>query len=415
MPSKKHPCGRYIVTANGVLLHDGTLPIDEIPFIKFDDIVVGGKLNAEAIITHLRPLQDQINRGKSMRAAWMQRMLTGKWIAARGHNLAREALNDQSGEVVEYDIVPNGPEPHAMEVPAIPSYAFEEENTLKTDMDDTAGINEASRGQMPSAQIPAIGMQLLVEQDDTRIGVETEQHEHSYADMGRILLKFVAKYYETGRLLKVAGEDLAYTVREYRGEELRDNFDVHVKRGSIAPGSKTLKRQEIMNMHQAGYFGNPADPLVLQNVLSMLEFGDEYQAWKKHSLRMKQIQRGIDMIEKEGIKPPVSEFDDHALWLQEMDNYRLSDKFLTLRDEQKLIVLELMNEHADLLTDMASPQPDPDGDPELVPTDAAQQAEAQVTGEPVPEDTAGASLQAQLDNGPNAPPGMGEEQLSGDV
>lgn len=406
-PSKRHPLGRYIVTANGILLHDGALPIDEIPFVKFDDIIVGGKLNGEAIITHLRPLQDQINRGKTMRAAWMQRMLTGKWIAARGHNLSREALNDQSGEVVEFDVIPGGNEPHAMVVPAIPSYAYEEENTLKTDMDDTAGINEASRGQMPSAQIPAIGMQLLVEQDDTRIGVETESHEHSYSDLGRILLKFVGKYYETPRLLKIAGSDLSYTVREFKGTDLRDNFDVTVKRGSIAPGSKTLKRQEIINMHQAGYFGNPQDPLVLQNVLEMLEYGDEYQAWKKHSLRSKQIQRGIRMIEDEGMKPPVSEFDDHALWLQELDNYRLGDKFLILRPEQQSIVLELMNEHADLLQSMAAPPPDPDGDPELVPTDAAQQAEQQVMNEPVPEDTAGSSLQAQVDNGPNQPPGTG--------
>lgn len=408
MPSKKHPMGRYLVTANGVLLHDGTLPIDEIPFVKFDDIVVGGKLNGEAIITHLRPLQDQINRGKSMRAAWMQRMLTGKWIAARGHNLAREALNDQSGEVVEYDPIKTAPEPHSMDVPVIPSYAYEEENTLKTDMDDTAGINEASRGQMPSAQVPAIGMQLLVEQDDTRIGVETESHEHSYADLGRILLKFVAKFYETPRLLKVSGKDMAYAVREYKGAEIRDNFDVIVKRGSIAPGSKTLKRQEIVNMHQAGYFGNPTDPLVLQNVLEMMEYGDEYHAWKKHSLRMRQIERGIEMIEKESMKPPVSEFDDHALWLQEMDNYRLGDKFLTLSPVQQGIVLEVMNEHADLLTEMTAGPVDPDNDPELKGTTAAQEMEAQVTQEPVPEDTAGATLQAQIDNGPNAPPGMGE-------
>lgn len=409
--SKKHPMGRYIVTANGILLKDGVLPVDELPFVKFDDIVVGGKFTAEAIITHLRPLQDQINRGKSMRAAWLNRTLTGKYAVARGANLAREALNDQSGEILEYDAVPNVPNagmPVALDPPAIPSYAYEEEETLKGDMDDTAGINEASRGQMPSAQIPAIGMQLLVEQDDTRIGVETESHEHSYADLGRILLKFVAKYYETTRLLKAAGQNMEYVVREYRGEDLKENFDVHVKRGSIAPGSKTLKRQEIMNLHQAGYFGNPTDPLVLQNVLEMLEFGDETQAWKTHSLRMKQIQRGIKMIEA-GEKPPVSEFDDHALWLQEMDNYRLSDKFLNLPDPLKMIVLEVMNEHADLLQSMTQPPMSPDDDPELKTTDAAQKTEDDLMNQEPPPNPAGNDLQAQIDNGVNAPPGMGEQ------
>lgn len=398
-PSKKHPMGRRIITGNGILLDEGVLPIDEIPFIKFDDIIVAGKLNGEAIITHLRPLQDQINRGKSMRAAWMNRTLTGKLMAARGHNLAREAYNDQSGEVLEFDPVPNASDPKPLDVPAIPSYAYEEEETLKGDMNDTAGINEASRGQLPSAQIPAIGMQLLVEQDDTRIGVETESHEHSYAALGRILLKFVAKYYQTSRLLKTAGQDMEYTVREYRGADIRESFDVHVKRGSISPGSMTLKRQEIINLHEKGYLGNPMDPLVLQNTLEMLEFGDEHKAWKSHSLRMRQIQRGIKQIEA-GEKPPVSEFDDHALWLQELNDYRLGDKFLGMDDMKKEILLECMNEHADLLQSMAAPPPDPDGDPELVPTDAAQQAEAELAGQPMPEDTAGASLQESLDNGP---------------
>lgn len=407
-PSKKHPMGRRIVTGNGILLEEGTLPVDELPWVKFDDVIVGGKFIAEAIITHLRPLQDQINRGKSMRAAWLNRTLTGKLMVPRGAGLMAEGYNDQSGEVLSYNVVPNAPEggrPVPLDPPAIPSYAYEEEQTLKIDMDDTAGINEASRGQMPSAQIPAIGMQLLVEQDDTRIGVETESHEHSYANLGRILLKFVDRYYDMPRLLKVAGKNMEYIVREFKGADLKENFDVHVKRGSLSPGSTTLKRQEIMNMHQAGYFGNPTDPLVLQNVLDMLEYGDEYKAWKTHSLRMKQIKRGIDMIEKEGMKPPVSEFDDHALWLQELNDYRMEDKFLMLSPEQQAIVLEVMEEHLALLQSMTAPQPDPDQDPELVSTTAAQEAEAQVTGEPVPEDTAGASLQAQLDQTPEIPPG----------
>lgn len=375
-PSKKHPYGRHIITANGVKLKDDILPIDEIPWIKFDDIVVGGKFNGEAIITHLRPLQDQINKGKSMRAAWTNRMLTGKIIGARGHNIAQEALNDQSGEYVMYDHVLNCPEPHAMQMPVIPQYAYEEERTLKDDINDTAGINEASRGQLPSSSIPAIGMQLLVEQDDTRIGVETESHEYSYADLGRILLKFVDKYYETDRLLKIVGEDLEYTIKKFKGSDIRENFDVSVIKGSTLPGSKVLKRQEIINLHQQGYFGNPTDPTVMQNVMAMLEFGDEYKGWKRHSLRMAQIQRGLLEIEQ-GQTPHVSEFDDHALWLQELDDYRISEKFMKLQPENQVILLTLMNEHTDWIQEMTGQAANPNTDPHLTPTDAAQNAEAQ--------------------------------------
>ena len=376
-PSKKHPYGRHLIVANGVKLKDDILPIDELPWVKFDDLIIGGKFNAEAIITHLRPLQDQINRGKTMRAAWANRMLTGKLLAARGHNIAREAINDQSGELIQYDHVLNCPEPHQMQMPVIPQYAYEEERTLKDDINDTAGINEASRGQLPSSSIPAIGMQLLVEQDDTRIGVETESHEYSYANLGRILLKFVDKYYETERLLKIVGEDLEYAIRKFKGTDIRENFDVKVIKGSTLPGSKVLKRQEIINLHQQGYYGNPKDPTVVQNVMSMLEYGDEYQGWKRHSLRMAQIQRGIMMIEQ-GEKPPVSEFDDHALWIQELDDYRISDKYTKLPPDQQLIVVTLMNEHTDWIQQITGmSQAGQGNNPNLQSTNAAQMAEEQ--------------------------------------
>ncbi|MES1988826.1 MAG: hypothetical protein V4440_12520 [Pseudomonadota bacterium] len=377
-PSVKHPYGRHIIVANGVKLKDDILPIDEIPFCKFDDITIGGKFVGESVITHLRPLQDQINKGKSMRAAWMNRTLTAKLIAARGHNIAREAYNDQSGEIMMYDPVPGVQEPHELTQPSIPSYAFEEERTLKDDINDTAGINEASRGQLPSASIPAIGMQLLVEQDDTRIGVETESHEYSYADLGRILLKFVDKFYETDRLLKTVGESQEYSIKTFKGSDIRENFDVHVIRGSTLPGSKVLKRQEIINLHQQGYFGQPQDPMVVQNVLSMLEYGDEFQAFKRHSLRMAQIQRGIQMIEEQSTMPPISEFDDHALWMQELNDYRIGEKYQKLDPDQQQIVLDLIEQHLGFINQLTgTAQPSPNTDPNLQPTDAAQQAEDQ--------------------------------------
>lgn len=395
-PSNKHPFGRHIIVANGVKLKDDVLPIDELPFVKFDDIVVGGKFNAEAIITHLRPLQDQLNRGKSMRAAFLNRMLTGKLLVPRSANIAAESFNDQSGEMLKYDHVQGMPEPHALDMPTIPQYAYQEEETLKSDMNDTSGINDPSRGQMPSSSIPAIGMQLLVEQDDTRIGVETEQHEHSYADLGRIILKFVSDYYETPRLLKIAGDNMEYTVKEFQGGDLKGNFDVHVIRGSTLPGSKVLKRTEIMNLYDRGLFGDPNDPLVKQNVMGMLEFGDEFQAFERRALRMSQIQRGLKMIEEDGVKPPVSEFDDHALWMQTFDDYRISEKFIKLDPSKQALVLEVMNDHANFLQEMTMPQTteDPDQNPELAPTTAAQEAEQELMNQAPPQEPAPEELQS---------------------
>lgn len=396
-PTYKNPNGRHVIFANGVLLKDDDLPIDEIAFSKFDDVIVGGKYMSESVITHMRPIQDQYNRNVRKRSDWVNKMLAGKWMAARGHGLHREALNDASGEVVEFDPVPGATEPKYMQPPAIPQYAYNEDDFLKGYINEIMGVSEVSKGQLPSASIPAIGMQVLQEADDTRIGTITEQNEYSYADTGRHILKYVSKYYDYPRLLKVSGKGMEYSVKSFQGADLRDSHDVIVIRGSTLPSSKVLKRQEIINLHQGGYLGNPQDPKVLENVLNMLEYGDIGEAWKDHSLDMAMIREQLQMIEQEQ-KPPVSEFDNHPLIFQEFNRYRKSEKFKRLSDLSQVLLLQTMEEHLQHATNMMAPETSDEGqnNPELQESTAAQELEQQVIaeemGQAVPEAPEGEPL-----------------------
>lgn len=337
--SKEYPKGRMIVVANGVLLENKDLPIGEIPFAKYDDIVVGGKYYSEAIVTHLRPVQDQFNEVIRRRAEWTKKLLAGKYQAARGSGLHQEALNDESGEVVYYDVVPNAPNGvQAIQVPQIPQWAYQEEDRLDKFFNDISGISEVSRGTLPSASIPAIGMQLLTEQDDTRIGVMTEQHEHAFARVGSLILKYVEAYYKIKRKLKMVGRGLEYTVKEVSGDMLRGNTDVKVVRGSTKPGSKTLQTQEILNRFQLGLLGNPADPKTAERVNAMTEFGDTTEVFEDYGLDMAQIKRGIQKLEAgEDVQP--HEMDNNALWVQELNRYRKSDKFEALDPAKQALLL----------------------------------------------------------------------------
>lgn len=376
-PNYKNPLGRHVICANGVLLKDDDLPIDELPFSKFDDILVGGKFNSESTITHLRNLQDQYNRNLTKRSQWVNRMLNGKYMVAKGAGLMESALNDQSGEVVEYNAVPNAPPPAYLQAPPIPQYAYNEDDYIKGMMNEVSGVGEISKGDLPSAGIPAIGMQFLQEMDDTRIGTITENNEHAYADLGRHMLKYVEAYYDYPRILKISGQGMEYAVKSFKGEDLQGNVDVTVVRGSTIPGSKTLRRQEIINLHERGYFGNPTDPKVLENVLNMLEFGELGEAWKDHSLDSAQFDEHIKMIE-EDIKPPVLEFDNHPFLFQEYNRYRKSEKFkkLTPIGQQNLLIC--MEEHLAFMTDMTVPETMDEGaglDPGMQESTAAQEAE----------------------------------------
>jgi hypothetical protein len=342
--SEKYPNGRMIICANGVLLKDDELPCGEIPFVKFDDVVVAGKFYSESIITHLRPIQDQYNRTISKRADWTNQMLAGKYLAAKGHELKQEALNDKNGEVVEYSPVPNAQPPQAMSIPAIPAYAYTEEERLMSMMYDISGINEVSRGQLPSASIPAIGMQILIEQDDTRIGITIEQHEEAWAGLGRLILLYAEEFYKTERLLKISGKQGEYQIKSFSGADIRGNNDVIVIRGSTLPGSKVIKRQEILNLYSSGMLGPQQDPAVISSVLNSLEYGDLGQFWDDTHLDDQNINEAIEMLEKD-ITPPIHELDNHVLYAKRLNQYRKTDRFKNLPIELRMNFERFMEEH----------------------------------------------------------------------
>lgn len=357
--SKEHPNGRQIVVANGILLEDKELPCGEFNLVKFDDILVGGRYNAEAVITHLRPIQDQYNVTRNKCADWIRKMLAGKYLVAKGAGLNQESLNNQSGEVVEYNPVPNAPPPTAMTIPMIPNYVYNDLDKLDKEFDMISGINEISRGVLPSASIPASGMAFLQEQDQTRIGVQTSRNELGYAKVGQLILKYVGKYYELPRILKLAGDGLEYAVKDFVGSDLQDNYDCIVIAGSTIPSSKVLKRQDLSNAYSQGLLGNPQDPKVQAKVLKMMEFGDVAEMWKSQALDEAQYKRMIDAIEKgdqQLVQKMLNHFDNQAFQLQEMNDYRKSDKFMSLPEPNQKLFMFVMEWRLQALTNIQNPQ-----------------------------------------------------------
>lgn len=357
--SKKYPNGRMIVCASGILLENKDLPIGEIPFAKFDDIIIGGKFYPEAVITHLRPIQDQYNEVIRRRSAWTNKLLAGKYTAAQGSGLQQESLDDDSGEIVYYTPVPTAPDggrPAPIQIPNIPQWAYNEEKSLDDMMNKISGISDVSQGEIPSASIPAAGMALLVEQDQTRIGIMTEQHEMAWADVGRYILKYVKDYYKLPRKMKIAGQSMEYAVQEFTGDDLKGHTDVHVIRGSTLPDSTVVKRQDIFNAYQNGLLGEPTDPKVREKVLAMMEFGDEAEAWHRQALISGQIKRGMIKL-KQGIPIPVSEFDNHPDWITAIDDYRMTEDFEKSPPEIQDLLLSTMEQHVQFIVKLTNAVP----------------------------------------------------------
>lgn len=357
-PSKKYSKGRQVICANGVLLEDKELPIEEIPLAKFDDVTITGKFYPEALVTHMRPIQDQYNRVLTKRAEWTNRLLAGKYMAARGSELMQEAMNDQSGEIVYFTPVANAPNagaPTAMDIPVMPSYAYEEEVRLNEAFYDIAGEGEISRGILPAAGIPAIGMQLLLEQDETRVGTVTAQHEYALAHLGKMVLMYLEKYVTNERLVKISDPNSQYIIEKWTGADLKSKHDVIVIRGSTAPQSLAVRRNEILNLWQQGLLGDPVDPQIRQSVLQRLEYGDVNGVWQDQSIDMAQIKKTMEIIEL-GKVPEVNELDNHALHIQEKNRFRKTDGFDQMDADKQAVLVADIEAHLRELMKITAPQ-----------------------------------------------------------
>lgn len=342
-PTKKYPGGRLIVVANGVILEYKELPIDEIPFAKFDDVKIGGKFNSESIITQMRPIQDQLNRNSRKKAEFIAKGMNLKILAAKGHGLHEEAMNDTT-EVVEYNPVDKAERPTAINPPSVPQYLFTDDERYTTYLGQVAGISEVSSGQMPSASIPALGMQILQEADETRIGIVTESNENAWADIGRYVLKYMNKYYDDERYIKESGANSEYTITRYNRNDLKNATDVIVIKNSTLPDSKTLKRQDLLNTYNMGLLGDPADASLRRRVLQQLEFGDIAGVWEDQMIDDRQIERDIELMEQGGI-PVVDPDDNHVAHFEAKNRLRKSDKFLTYDPMIQKIVLNNIAQH----------------------------------------------------------------------
>ncbi len=241
-----------------------------------------------------------------------------------------------------------------MQLPVMPQYAYTSVADLEKKIHDVFGLSEVSRGQLPSASIPAAGIQMLLEQDETRVGIEVENHEHAWARIGMLILKCAEECYVTPRPLKTKGVGMGYKIKELSGEMLKSNHDAIVIRGSTVPNSKVIHRQEIMNLYTQGLLGNPQDPLVMQEVLGQLQYGDVGKSWKKYHIDKTQIADTIKEIEQE-LPPEVNKMDNHILHIQEKNDYRIEKGELLSSLAMKLLEADI-DAHAQAQSLLINPQ-----------------------------------------------------------
>ena len=274
--------GMYVIAGNQVILKHVGWPYQHglYPFSHIGH-VQSGKFYRDSVITDLIPLQREYNRTRGQIIEAKNRMAKPQ-LAAEIGSIDPTKITTEPGQVILYR--PGFQAPTPIPLQSLPSYVLEEQDRIKSDMDDISGQHEVSQGSTPPGVTAATAISYLQEQDDTKLSYTYDSIEEALEKIAHMTLNYVQQFWDEPRQVKIAGVDGSFDVKAFQGSDLRNNTDIRMEAGSALPTSKAAKQAFIMDLMKMGFI----DP---QKGLEVMEIGGINKIYENIQADIKQAQR----------------------------------------------------------------------------------------------------------------------------
>lgn len=241
---------RHIVWApsSEMVVLDEPNPYPWLPYVMFTGIAAPGRFWPDCVVNHLRPRQVDLNKRLSQIAGNAERQ--GNPPLMVPSTMSEEFVwENLPGQQITY---PDTGSPTAMPsflaVPEIPAYVQNDVDRIQNSMQEISGQHEVTGASVPAGVTAASAISQLQEADDTRLGPDIQEMETTLAEAGKRLLWLMRRYYEDGRLVRVAGRDGWWNIRAWKSDALEGVDDIDVQSGSGMPQSQAAKQAAIQQM-----------------------------------------------------------------------------------------------------------------------------------------------------------------------
>jgi hypothetical protein len=341
-PSNSFEKGLYKVWSQGKVLYQSDFPYEhgELPFCKYGGVRIPGATYDSSLLFQLIPLQKELNKTISQIIEYKNLTLRPQIVSPV--NALRTRPTSKPGQVIEYEWRPGMPPPDWRELNNIPQYVFTHVDQILQRINDVSGQHEASQGKTPTGARSGDMLQLLLERDDSRMGLMIKDMERALSRAYRLMLNLAQQFYTEARTLEVRGAAGILETKVFEAADLYGAKDIRLSPGSMIPKSKAFEVDELRMLLEAGHISP-------QQYLQMSEFGGSAELAAQWEADRRKQQREIDAVKRdEEIAPPM-EFDDHGAHLDVIDLYMKSIEFESLPEEQKQALMEHRSAHADAI------------------------------------------------------------------
>jgi hypothetical protein len=391
MPCPKYPNGRRIVVSGDQVLEQSDDP-GENPFIFFPAIPVPGRAIAEGVVTDMTTPQKSYNIKRTAEARILEEMGNPLWLLPQGSVEDKSDVVNEIGGIVDYMPI-NGAKPErvsGMSVDAGWQNAMERD---EADLEDISGAHEISQGATPKGNNTLGGLQLQVEQDETKLAILVQSYEDGVKKWGEKVLRLVQKHFPEEQQLSIVGENGEIEAFTFSGADLTGGEIVDVVPGSSMPSLKAVEDQKVMEMWGAGMFTDPRTGMpdtrkvmrllgesvastyfdqteqdenkaLQENRVWRKAFSEQADVMAKYATELQVYQVGAQVAQQNGVDPAeigfqppqppiklpiVRDFYDHQTHIEAHNRFRKTNEYDDLPPEFQMIIDMHVSEHEQAL------------------------------------------------------------------
>jgi len=353
-PTSKHEEGRCVVTAGDVELFVGHNPYEhkQFPYVMVGEVMVPGRFWPLCMIEQLIPLQKNYNRGRSQEVE--NRTLHGrpKILEPKTAKMSQDAFDAEPGEKIKYTPGPRGEKPELLIPPSTSQATQAEIAQTLSDFQDVGSYHEASKGILPSANIPGVGIERLQMADDTALGDTAGNIEIGVVKLGKMVLSNCGQFWDEERMVRAGGEIARMESMNIRGDDLTgpdpaaDYGDVQVQPQSTLLKDPAKQRENVKSMVMEMKVLDPV--LHREKILKMLDVKDIDEIFADNHLDEQRAQQENELMAS-GQPVMPRDFENHTIHMQILDRFRKSERYRRLPPQ----IQKIFDNHAQMHVQLA--------------------------------------------------------------
>lgn len=331
-PCPQYPNGKRVVWAQDQILAEEDNPVDPMPYVMFSGVKVPNRFWPTAVVTQLRGPQTNLNKLSSQILENAKRVGNPALLKSRQANVSYSGV---PGEEVLFDATLPESAPSYLQPPTVPQYVLEERSRILESMTEISGLHEVSNARVPSGVTAASAINLLMEADDTRIGPEVQDMEVALGRAGTKLMRLRASFTTDTRLMRIAGDDEAWDIVEFKGTMMGKEPTVNCQAGSAMPRSKAAQQAAILEVLQTMLqYGVVPSERDLRKTFKAYEVGGLEYVFNTLTSTEAQVQRENRLL-SQGEPVSINAYDENQAHIEGHEEFQRTARYQQLSPQEQ--------------------------------------------------------------------------------